>query len=89
MLVCESGHESPEGLFVALIGHTGIGACYATFMWRTRVALNNRDANRTKEIGVRMWRMAYPNSTGAHRLEDLKSCGVAIVHLFPFTTLVN
>ena len=29
-----------------------------------RLALNNRNAKKTKEIGVRMWRTAYPNSTG-------------------------
>ena len=29
-----------------------------------RLDLNNRNANKTKEIGVRMWRTAYPNSTG-------------------------
>ena len=28
-----------------------------------RLALNNRNA-KTKEIGVRMWRTAYANSTG-------------------------
>ena len=27
-----------------------------------RFTLNNRNSNRTKEIGVRMWRTAYPNS---------------------------
>ena len=30
-----------------------------------RLALNNRNANRTKEIGVPMWRMVYPISTEA------------------------
>ena len=34
-----------------------------------RLTLNNRNADETKEIGVRMWRTAYPNSTGAHEME--------------------
>ena len=28
-----------------------------------RLTLNNKNASRTKEIGVHMWRTAYPNST--------------------------
>ena len=34
-----------------------------------RLALNNRNAKKTKEIGVRMWRTAYPNSTGDRILQ--------------------
>ena len=33
-----------------------------------RLALKNRNANKTKEIGVRMWRTAYPNSTGVSNM---------------------